>query len=146
MFKSQIEAILKLDPYSRKVFKGVYAIDQLPELEKNAAYIINYDEHDEPGSHWIAIFKSKSQVEYFDSTGQPPLDSRLTTFVGSNYLYNPYQLQQPLGNACGFYSTYYILKRSRRCTANDILRLFVRTNSDYIVKKFLYKHYKLIFK
>ena len=145
MFKTQIETILHLDASSREYFRGVYAIDQLPRLASSAAYVINYDESDEEGSHWVALFNHKGSIDYFDSTGNPPLDIRLQQFIGDTYSYNPFQLQQVLGNACGFYSTYYILQRSRNKSSNDMLRLLTRTNSDYIVKKFLYNHYKPIF-
>ena len=60
MYKSQIEAVLGLDAQSRRTFKGVFAIDKLPtKCEKDSSYVINYDEHDEVGSHWIAVYKDK---------------------------------------------------------------------------------------
>ena len=146
MYKSQIKAILSLDVESRALFKGVYAIDELPNRASHGAYVVNYDEHDKPGSHWVAIYVQNGSVEYFDSYGQPPLDKRLKTFVGENFTYNPFQLQQALGNACGFYCTYYILKRSRKSTTYDILSLLTRTNSDYIVKNYLYRYYSIVFR
>ena len=146
MYRNQIKAILSLDPPSREIFRGIFAIDELPNRSSHGAYVVNYDESDKPGSHWVAIYVEAGSVEYFDSFGQPPLDERLQTFVGEYYTYNPFQLQQTLGNACGFYCTYFILKRSRQVQSNDILRFLIRKNSDYIVKKFLYSHYSLVFK
>lgn len=145
MYKPQIESILKLDSQSRDNFKGVFAIDELPKLSPSGSYVINYDPHDKPGSHWVAVFSFKNSVEFFDSTGNPPLDSRLCKFVGPSFTYSPYKLQQVLGNACGFYSTYYILQRSRNISSNDILKILTRVNSDYVVKSYLYRYYKPFF-
>ena len=76
MFKTQIEAILSLDYHSKSYFQGCFAIDRLPQKRKarSSAYVINYDEHDKDGSHWIAVLSDQAgNVEFFDSSGQPPL-------------------------------------------------------------------------
>ena len=145
MYKTQIETILKLDSQSKQNFKGVYPIDQLPKRALSGSYVINYDSHDQPGSHWVAVLSQNGCVEYFDSSGQPPLDVRLQTFVGPDYKFNPFQLQRVMDNSCGFYCVYYILQRSRNCTSNDIISVLARTNSDYIVKTYVYKYFKPIF-
>ena len=145
MYKSQIQSILQLDSHSKRYFKGVFAIDELPRLLPMSGYVINYDEHNKEGSHWVAVFANAKTVEYFDPNGQQPLDKRLSDFIGPNYLFSPFALQQILGNACGFYCTYFILKRSRNCTANNILSILTRINSDFIVKTYIYSHYKPFF-
>lgn len=145
MYKTQIATILKMDSQTRQHFRGVFAIDQLPKRAPTGSYVINYDCHDQPGSHWVAVFSRNDRVEYFDSSGQPPLDSRLQAFVGADFNFNPIKLQRLLENSCGFYCAYFILQRSRNSTSNDILKVLARTNSDYIVKMFLYKHFKPIF-
>ena len=147
MYKSQIEAVLGLDAQSRRTFKGVFAIDKLPtKCEKDSSYVINYDEHDEVGSHWIAVYKDKKgNTDLFDSAGHPPLDERLSDFIGQTFSYNPYQLQLDLSNACGFYSVYFIIQRSRNVHASEILNVLCRSNSDFLVKSYLYARYKPIF-
>lgn len=152
MFKSQISTILRLDAQSRNYFRGVFAIDELSKQLKQpgagAAYVVNYDERDKPGSHWVGVFRDdQGHVDFFDSVGLPPLDDRITRYVlGSNYSFNPNQYQQLSGNACGFYVVYFILQRSRHCTANDILEHIDRVNSDYVVKDYIYSRFKPIFK
>lgn len=189
MFKSQISAILKLDSYSRKYFKGVYAIDQLEAAatttttkfnhssNNKSAFVINYDESSQEGSHWVAVFRDTTStagggtpvVEFFDSSGLPPMDERIVEHlllvddeddgrggggrghahhghgIRTNYTFNPNKLQQLSSNACGFYAVYFILKRSRGCTSDEILKILTRTNSDYYVKNYLYSIYKPIF-
>ena len=56
-------------------YHGEFSMDRLPTLQCGA-YIINTDDHDELGEHWLAVYFDKD-VEYFDSFGLFPLDSRL---------------------------------------------------------------------
>ena len=113
------------------------------------AFVVNYDESNKPGSHWVGVFRDEQgHVDFFDSTGLPPLDDRLRCFLlGPNYSYNPNQYQQILGNACGFYVVYFILQRSRHRKADDILEQLSAcgVDSDYFVKDYVYTRYKPIF-
>ena len=61
-----------------------FPMDQRPTLQRGA-YITNTDDHGEPGEHWLAVYVDKD-VEYFDSFGLFPLDSRLEIFLGDDYL------------------------------------------------------------
>ena len=187
MYKSQIETVLNLDAHSRQVFTGCYAIDELKTRAKSSksrrwpssggrvggrgrfrrACIINYDESDEPGSHWVAVYNALSSwpthtsssslssswsslsPEFFDPAGLPPLDDRIKCYLlGPNYTYNPNVLQQVQGNACGFYCVYYILQRSRSVSSNDIIEFLsamTSSRSDYYVKDYIYSQFKPIF-
>jgi len=51
--------------------------DSLPAKPwKNEACIVNLDDHDGPGTHWVCFRKVSDDVTYFDSYGnlQPPLE------------------------------------------------------------------------
>lgn len=45
-------------PYQRRnIFKGVYLRDVLPtSFSLPAAFVINLSQHNEPGTHWVAIY------------------------------------------------------------------------------------------
>ena len=139
----QINAILQSDYMTKDLYHGEFPMDQLPTLQPGA-YIINTDDHDEPGEHWLAVYYDKD-IEYFDSYGLKPLDSRLEDFLGKKYVYNASPLQQVFSNACGFYCVYYILHRARDHSMNDIIHVLKRSDGDFIVKEFLYRHYKPLF-
>ena len=94
----QIDAILRNDYMTKHLFKGVYPVDMLPK-SCDGMYVINTDEHDQPGEHWVAVYND----EYFDSFGFPPLDPRIRDFMGSTIIHNDVPLQQMLTNACGFH-------------------------------------------
>ena len=38
------------------------------------AYIINTDNSDKPGEHWVTLYFKDDKAIYFDSYGQPPLE------------------------------------------------------------------------
>lgn len=77
-------------------FRGVFMRDNLPtqKFEKECA-IINLDDFNGPGTHWVAYYKKGQCVYYFDSFGnlQPPLE--LINYLGSEnkilYNYKRYQ-------------------------------------------------------
>ena len=142
MYKRQITAILTLD--GQTPFRGVYAMDRLPQ-RKPGAYVINMDNHDEPGSHWVAVYDDERNVEYMDSYGLPPLDTRCLQFLGPNFSYNTLPLQKPLSNACGFYCVYFIMQRARGYSANMILNMLSQTDSDFVVKELIYSRFKPVF-
>ena len=140
MNTQQINAILRNDYMTRRLFKGVYPIDMLPQ-SCEGMYVINTDEHYRPGEHWIAVYNN----EYFDSFGFPPLDVRIRHFMGSTIIHNNIPLQQMLSNACGFYCVYYLLERARGRSMEDIIHVLKHSDSDYIVKNRIYTCYKPLF-
>lgn len=59
-----------------KLWRGVYASDQIGRPGKEGAYIINLDSSDEPGSHWVGLyifkgFNGSRRSLVFDSFGRP---------------------------------------------------------------------------
>ena len=46
-------------------FNGVYSKNNLAEI-KYEAYIINLDEYESIGTHWIALYLNAGNVIYFD--------------------------------------------------------------------------------
>lgn len=61
---------------------------------KNESAIINLDDKDGPGTHWVAYKKRGNKIDYFDSFGnlQPPSDLIKYLGVGSvEYNHERYQ-------------------------------------------------------
>ena len=48
-------------------FNGIYSRNNLPKIIKKGAYIINLDEYENTGTHWLALFVKTNEVIYFDS-------------------------------------------------------------------------------
>ena len=49
-------------------FNGVYSRNSLPKI-KDGSYVINLDEYESIGSHWIALYVNDNNVTYFSSFG-----------------------------------------------------------------------------
>ena len=70
----EIHNALKNDEFSNRVFKMVLARDRLPRIIRYpSAYVVNTDNHDKGGEHWIALFyDSNGYCTFFDSFGRSP--------------------------------------------------------------------------
>lgn len=77
-------------------FRGVFMRNALPNSgpRKRECAIINLDDKNGPGTHWVAYKKTGDDVIYFDSFGdlQPPRDLMEYLGVGSvKYNHRRYQ-------------------------------------------------------
>lgn len=56
----------------RENWKGTFPSDRLPKLQKGEVCIINVDKHNQLGSHWISVCRSKKsgKLWIYDSYGR----------------------------------------------------------------------------
>jgi len=115
-------------------FMGVYANNEIPTdllsniarmITKPISAVINYDNNDQAGTHWVAIFidpKSK-QIEYFDPFGVPPKKRILNLLnrIGLPFIFTNTQLQHLDSHACGYYVAQYIIMRTQGMSVYDII-------------------------
>ena len=74
-------------------FNGVYSRNNLSKI-KDVAYIINLDEYESIGTHWISLYVNAKNVTYFDSFQVQPIPREITRFVGNkNITTNIYRIQ-----------------------------------------------------
>lgn len=72
-----------------KKFRGVFMRDNLPKKPwKNECGIINLDDTEGPGTHWVAYKKNGNQSNYFDSFGNLPPPQELVNYLAGNIEYN----------------------------------------------------------
>ena len=84
-------------------FRGIFMRDKLPKVpHRNESGIINLDNSEGFGTHWVAYQKCNSRVVYFDSFGnlQPPQEV-IKYFRSNNIFFNHdnYQGSNPFN--CG---------------------------------------------
>ena len=65
----------ELERYAKQLeipnFRGVFMRDTLPEYPRNTECgIVNFNTHNQPGSHWVCYYKDGRKRIYFDSFGQ----------------------------------------------------------------------------
>ena len=130
MDTTQIEQLLRADPYTRDVFAGVYPRDRLPRVVKNypSAYICNSQPHGHVGEHWLLIYVDKhGRGEYFDSYGFPPFYQKFVNFLNTQctmWKFNEKQLQGLTSQVCGHYCIFYLLHRCRGLSMDTIVNIF----------------------
>lgn len=102
-------------PHQRQnVFKGVFPCDSMPHsFRLPAAFVINLSQHDEPGTHWVALYISETgSAYYFDSFGVKPSNFHINAFIkahAKNVVYNMKQLQHITSNKCGRFCCVFIV-------------------------------------
>ena len=63
-------------------FNDIYYRDNLPKKIKNGAYIINLDEYEDVGTHWIALYVRNNEVIYFGSVVLEHVPKEIKIFIG----------------------------------------------------------------
>ena len=92
-----------------KSFRGVLCRDELPKKPRvNECGILNLDDSDSNGSHWVAWFKKGHAKIYFDSYGLHPPDE-ITRYLG-DVLYNTERIQPDGAVFCGHLCLYVLAK------------------------------------
>ena len=64
-------------------FNGVFSRDNLLKKIKDGAYVINLDEYEDIGTHWIALFCKKNEMVYFNSFGVEYIPEEIKEFIGN---------------------------------------------------------------
>ena len=73
-------------------FNGVYFRNNLPDKIKKGAYVINLDEYENTGTHWVSLFvklkytaesSSSERRVYFDSFGVERIPKEINKFIGN---------------------------------------------------------------
>lgn len=147
----QLEQILNNDKYAMSVFQGVRARDEFirETLTFPSAYIVNTDNSNQPGSHWLAIWlTSNNTVEYFDSYGLPPIYSDISEKLFSitdHIIFNNFRLQDPTTVVCGHYCLLFCLLKARGCTLDSIIKVFrpalTHEQRDHYLAEFIEDNY-----
>ena len=67
-------------------FNGVYSRNNLPNEIKKGAYVINLDEYENTGTHWVSLFVKTNEAIYFDSFGLEHIPKEINKFIRSKEL------------------------------------------------------------
>jgi hypothetical protein len=142
LYSNEIEANLK----NIKSFKGVVSQDRLELLKapmkKDFSCIINLEDSNEDGSHWVALYNDKNEnfTEYFDSYGMKPALQTIR-FVKKHFrksiYYNDTQVQGDNSKRCGFFCQFYIKSRSSGKSPYDTLYSLKQEPSKFNEEKVL---------
>ena len=67
-------------------FNGVYSRNNLQNKIKKGAYVINLDEYENTGTHWVALFVKPKYTVFFDSFGIAHIPKEINKFIRSKDL------------------------------------------------------------
>ena len=92
--KTQLNSLLPFHPLTNieineyyknePKFNGVYSRNNLPNKIKKGAYVINLDEYENTGTHWVALFAKPKYTVYFDSFGIEHIPKEINKFINND--------------------------------------------------------------
>ena len=131
-------------------FIGVYSRDNLPKITKNGAYVINLDEYENTGTHWIALFIKTNEVIYSDSFGIEHIPKEINKFIGNSMTKssslernkkvkaNIFRIQAYDSIMCGYFCIEFINYMLKGKTLLDYTNLFSPNDfkkNDRVIKR-----------
>jgi hypothetical protein len=155
MNSKQLASILQQDIYCRKINGQVLSLDQVPKNidEFPSWFIINNEISSEPGEHWLGMYFNKidEPADFFDTFGKNPSSygeniTKLLTFHWPSFRYINKPIQNENSQGCGFYTLYFILKKSRGYDFQRIISKFTLSNlnkNEEIVTHFITSNYSI---
>ena len=123
-------------------FGGVYSRDNLPNKVKNGTYVINLDEYDHIGTHWVVSYVNNKTVTYFDSLGVEHIPKEIEKFIGNkSIITNIFRIQAYDSVMCGYFCIGFIDFMFNGNSLTDFTILFspsyFKKNDDIILNNFL---------
>ena len=102
----------------------VYSRNNLPKIKKGV-YVINLDEYENTGTHWIALFVKTNEVIYFDSVGIEHIPKEFNKFIGNKEIKaNIIIIQAYDSIMCGYFCIEFINYILKGKTLLDYTNLF----------------------
>ena len=113
----EIDKILSANPVTKKHYMGCYPSDTIPSCRKYpSSMVINFDEADQPGTHWVALFApSKRRAIFFDSYGTEGVKN-IQDYLNKKFWFvtrQTFNIQEYNSTVCGHYALYFIYMCSR---------------------------------
>ena len=119
-------------------FNGVYSINNLQKTIKKGAYVINLDEYENTGTHWVALFIKRKYTVYFDSFGIEHIPKETNKFINNDIKSNIFRIQAYDSIICGYFCIKFINYMLKGKTLLDYTNLFSPNDfkkNDRVIKR-----------
>ena len=128
-------------------FNGVYSRNNFPNKIKKGAYVINLDEYENNGAHWVSLFVKPKYTVYFDSFGVEHIPKEINKFIRSKELghavrndikSNIFRIQAYDSIMCGYFCIEFIDDILKGKTLLDYTNLFSPNDfkkNDQVIKR-----------
>ena len=125
----KIDEILKND----KNYIGTYSKDNVPLLKNNQSTIINLQNSDKSGSHWVSYKKIGNKIFYFDSYGVGFIPDIITKqYPNHKFICNIYRIQSMDSIQCGRFCILFI--KSNIKNENDYNNFLLQFEKNNFLK------------
>ena len=110
---------------------------------RHKAYVINLDDKNSKGTHWVSLFTDRNLAAYFDSFGIEYIcQGVLNKIRNKSITHNILRIQDNQSITCGFYCTTFIEYMLAGKTLLDYTNLF--SPNDYKKNNtIIYKYFKV---
>ena len=107
----------------------------------NGAYVINFDEYRDIGTHWVTLHVNNKTVTYFDSFGVEHIPKEIMKFIGNkNIITSIFRIQAYYSIMCGYFCIGFINFMFNGNSLTDYTNLFspndLKKNDGIILKYF----------
>ena len=135
----QLRHLGRHEPNLAPYFAGMFASDRLPThpiRDRPRGYIVNIDTHDQPGSHWIALWTDDEMCPVMDSFSiplhmyEPPNLFDWLTDHFDVYEKNRHAMQAMDSQACGLYDLMFLVHMSVGGTLDTFADMF--SHHDFV--------------
>ena len=127
MSNLKIDEILK----NNVNYIGTFSKDNFPILKNNQSTIINLQDSDKKGSHWVSYKKIGDKIFYFDPYGVAFIpDIIKNQYPNHKFICNIYRIQSIDSNQCGRFSILSV--------KSDIKIIIIITIFYYNLKKIIF--------
>lgn len=128
----ELEHYLKSNPLTRKLFHNVLPCDFLTQKiksDRSVVIICNCATSNNIGTHWIAIFIDKFNLEFFDTSGQSfKTNKYFQKFAQRNkrskMIYNTVSIQSEISDLCGEYCLLFALHKAHKKSLKSFMNIF----------------------
>ena len=126
MSNLKIDKILQHD----KNYIGTYSKNNVPILKNNQSTIINLQDSDKNGSHWVSYKRIDNKIFYFDSYGVAYIpDIIKNQYPNHKFICNIYRIQSIDSNQCGRFCILFVKSNIKNENDyNDFLLQFEKNN------------------
>ena len=109
---------------------GTFSKDNVPHLKNNQSTIINLQDSDKSGSHWVSYKKIGNKIFYFDSYGVAYIPDIITKqYSNHKFISNIYRIQSMDSNQCGRFCILFVKSNIKNeNNYNNFLLKFEKNN------------------
>ena len=119
-------------------FNGLYSGNNLPKTIEKGAYVINLDEYENTGTHWVSLFVKTKYTVYFDSFGVEHIPKEINKFIRNDIKSNIFRIQAYDSIMCGYFCIEFVNYMLKDKTLLDYTNLFSPNDfkkNDRIIKR-----------